>query len=412
MSKAIHVVGIGEDGCMGLSSRAYNCIRDCQILVGGQRQLDFFQDFPGRTVVLQSKIKETLLSLYEDSGEHSIVILASGDPLFFGVGSLALEIFGHEFCAFIPQPSSIQLAFAAAGVPWSDARIVSVHGRSIEGLCQKLRLMRKVALLTDRDNSPQRIAMHLMEYGDCEWRATVCENLGGVDQRIREFNLESLAELSDISSLNVLILQRTAAWQLPSQLSFAPEEEFARRMPKLGLITKREVRVLSLASLQLASNSVVWDIGAGSGSVAIEASRIASEGRVYAIECEAESQNFCAENIKRLGADNVRLICGEAPAALEGIEDPDAVFIGGSRGQLDALIKLVWQRLKPSGRLVVNAVTLENLSQTAQSLAALAVPYDLTLVQISRTVPLAGKYHRYEALNPIHIFAVKKEQAP
>ncbi|HYX35492.1 MAG TPA: precorrin-6y C5,15-methyltransferase (decarboxylating) subunit CbiE [Oligoflexus sp.] len=406
---AVIVIGIGEDGCLGLSSRAYNCIRQSQILVGGQRQLDFFNDYPGRRVVLAKKVKDTLEGLRDESGDHNIVILASGDPLFYGVGSLAVKIFGAEFCGFIPQPSSMQLAFAAAGLSWSDATCLSVHGRSIEGLCQKMRRLSKVALLTDQENSPVRVALHFKEYHDAQWDAVLCENLGGTEERVRRLNLEELSQLTDVSPLNVLILTRHANWRCPPAFASEPEEAYARRIPKLGLITKREIRVLSLAALQLPSHAVVWDIGAGSGSVSIEASRIANEGRVLAIECEEESQGFCAENILKHGADNVRLIAGEAPAALEGLDSPDAVFIGGSKGKLDALIQFVWQRLNPGGRLVINAVTMENVSQTVNTLNGMGLTYDVNLVQIARSSLLAGKYHRYEALNPIHIFSLSKD---
>lgn len=406
---AVIVIGIGEDGCLGLSSRAYNCIRQSQILVGGQRQLDFFNDYPGRRVVLGKKVRDTLEDLRDESGDHNIVILASGDPLFYGVGSLAVKTFGAEFCGFIPQPSSMQLAFAAAGLAWSDASCLSVHGRSMEGLCQKMRRLSKVALLTDQENSPVRVALHLLEYNDERWDAILCENLGGVEERIRRLSLPELSQLSDVSPLNVLILIRQESWRCPPAFYSEPEEAYARRMPKLGLITKREIRVLSLAALQLHSGAVVWDIGAGSGSVSIEAARIASEGRVFAIECEDESQGYCTENIRKHGADNVRLIAGEAPVALEGLDNPDAVFIGGSKGKLDALIQLVWQKLNPGGRLVINAVTMENVSQTVSTLNGMGLAYDVNLVQIARTSLLAGKYHRYEALNPIHIFSMSKE---
>jgi len=407
--RAVTLIGIGEDGCLGLSSRAYNCIRQSQILVGGQRQLDFFKDYPGRIVVLGKKVRDTLEGLQGESGDHNIVILASGDPLFYGVGGLALTIFGADFCGFIPQPSAMQLAFASAGIAWSDATCLSLHGRSIEGLCQRIRFVKKLALFTDQDNSPRRIAIHLLEYNDPHWQAIVCENLGGTEERVRRLPLEDLAQLEDCSSLNVLLLLRPEAWRLPPCFSSEPEDAYARRIPKLGLITKREIRVLSLAALQLRPNAVVWDIGAGSGSVSIEAGRMVPEGRVFAIECEAESQGFCAENILKHSADNVRLIAGEAPEALTGLDAPDAVFIGGSRGKLDALIQLVFEKLRPGGRLVINAVTMENVSQTVNTLNQMALSYEVNLVQIARSSLLAGKYHRYEALNPIHIFSLGKD---
>lgn len=406
---AVTLIGIGEDGCLGLSARAFHAIARSQVLVGAERTLAFFPEFGGEKRVFSSRLKETLENLLAVSGEHNVSILASGDPLFFGIGSLALKIFGAEHVGFIPHLSSIQLAFAAAKIPWADARLLSVHGRSIEGLVNNLRRSKKAALLTDPENSPVRIARHLLEYNDHAWHATLCEDLGGPGERVRRFDLETLASLDDLSELSVLILERPPGWRAPSALPFAPEEDFARRMPRVGLITKREIRLLSLAALQIKENDVLWDIGAGSGAVAIEAAQLASQGRVYAIECDHEGQDICAANIKTFGADNVRLIAGLAPDACEGLEAPDAVFVGGSKGRLDAIIKRAWEQLKPGGRLVVNAITLENVSQTIQSFSELALAYDTQLVQVARSVPLAGKYHRYESLNPIHIFSCTKE---
>lgn len=410
---AITLIGIGEDGCLGLSARAFHAVARSQILVGAERTLAFFPEFGGEKRVLGSRLKETLEGLVPLSGEHNISILASGDPLFFGIGSLALKIFGAEHLGFIPHLSSIQLAFAAAKIPWADARLLSVHGRSIEGLSSQLRRCAKAALLTDPENSPVRIAQHLIEFNDAHWRATLCEELGGPGERVRSFDLETLAQLEAPHELNVLILERPAGWEAPPSLPYAPEEDFARRMPRLGLITKREIRLLSLGALQIRENSVVWDIGAGSGAVSIEAAQLAARGRVYAIECDPEGQDICAANIKSFGADNVRLIAGLAPDACSGLEAPDAVFVGGSKGRLDAIINVAWEALRPGGRLVVNAITLENVAQTIQSFSERGIAYDMQLVQVSRSVPLAGKYHRYEALNPIHIFScVKERQKP
>ncbi len=406
--RAFTLLGIGEDGCLGLSARAFHHVQRADILVGHPRFLDFFGDFRGERIALEGPLKKQLESLVEKTAEKNIVFLASGDPLFFGVGSLALKIFGSEHVGFVPAPSSMQLAFAAAQIPWSDARCLSVHGRSIEGLVARLRGASKAALLCDPDNSPQRVALHLQEYNDTDWQAVVCEDLGGPEQRVRKLSLADLAETSDLHELCVLLLLRPEGWRAPVLLPYAAEEKFAKRMPKLGLITKREIRLLSLAALQIQRDSVVWDIGAGSGAVGIEASFLAAEGRVYGIECDPEGQDICEENAKAHGADNFRLIRGLAPAACEDLEAPDAVFVGGSKGQLDDIIALAYERLKPGGRLVVNAITLENVSRTIQAFDSMKVPYDMQLVNISRSVPLAGRYHRYEALNPIHIFSLVK----
>jgi precorrin-6Y C5,15-methyltransferase (decarboxylating) len=236
----------------------------------------------------------------------------------------------------------------------------------------------------------------------------VCENLAGPGERVREFSVPALAAATDIGPLNVLVLcRRDQRWRPPPAIPFLHEDAFAKRMPKKGLITKREVRLLSLASLQLRRDSVVWDVGAGSGSVSIEAALLCPDGRVYAIEVDPEGVEICRDNVRTHAVDNVRVVAGRAPEALADLEAPDAVFVGGSKGSMDAIIEAALDRLKPGGRLVVNAITLENTAEAYQTLRRRALVPEVTLLQVSRGEPLAH-YLRFEALNPIQIFAVTK----
>jgi precorrin-6Y C5,15-methyltransferase (decarboxylating) len=266
----------------------------------------------------------------------------------------------------------------------------------------------KVAILTDEERSPARVAARMLAYGETAWRAWVCECLGGPEERVRAFTLAELAAATDIAPLNVLVLARTEpGWRRPPRIPFQVEDAFARRMPKKGLITKREVRLLSLAQLAIRPDSVMWDIGAGSGSVAIEAALLAPEGRVYAIEVDPEGVAICEDNARAHGTDNVRVVAGRAPEALAGLEAPDAVFVGGSKGSMTAIVDAALEALRPGGRLVVNAITLENAGEVYQALRSRDLVPEVTLLQIARSEPLAH-YLRYEALNPIQIFAVTK----
>jgi precorrin-6Y C5,15-methyltransferase (decarboxylating) len=404
----VTVVGIGDDGCRGLSSRAIEAVASAQVLVGGRRQLEFFPEFAGERLVVKDSIGPLLDRIAELALEHRVCVLASGDPLFFGIGSLVVSRIGAEHVEILPQPSSVQWAFARLGLPWHDAVFLSLHGRGRFGLVSRLRRAAKAAILTDPEQSPARIAAHLLEYGDRGWIAWVCENLAGPGERIRRFGLPELAELRDCSLLNVLVLvRRDPEWRPPPTCGFFDDREFLCRTPKKGLITKREVRWLSVAAMGIRPDSVVWDVGAGSGSVAIEASRLAPEGRVYAVEKDPESVRFCRENLLTHGADNVELVEGEAPEALEGLEAPDAVFVGGSGGALAAIVETAWARVRPLGRLVVNAATIETAAEAASLLRACAGRVDGAWVQISRLEPL-GRHLRHEALNPVQIFAVEK----
>ncbi|TGJ98433.1 precorrin-6y C5,15-methyltransferase (decarboxylating) subunit CbiE [Leptospira langatensis] len=406
--KAVTVVGIGDDGCVGLSSKAMGAVARARVLAGGERHLDFFPQFDGERIVIKGDLLKSADRIAELSAEHTVCVLASGDPLFFGIGTLIIRKVGKEHVEFIPAPSSIQNAFSRIGVKWDDAEILSFHGRPIKGLITKLQTLSKLACLTDDSNSPSKIAKYLLSYGESDWRVFVCENLCGKEERIREFTVEELSETEGISDLNVLILLRkNPDWRPTPLLPFQGEDEYAKRLPKKGLITKKEVRILSLSALELRPDSVVWDIGAGSGAVSIEAAKIAREGRVHAIEIDPEGIEICEQNILSHKADNVSIIHGRAPEALEGLEEPDAVFIGGSKGSLNEIIHFSLARLKTGGCLVVNAITLDNVSEAYQIFRELGYLPEVTLVQISRGQKLAD-YLRYEALNPIHIFKIRK----
>ena len=410
--KAVTVIGIGDDGCAGLTARAANAVACASVLVGGERHLAFFPQFKGERIVLKEKLGEALDRVATLAHEHNVAILASGDPLFFGVGALVVKRVGAEHVEILPSPSSVQLAFARAGLKWDDAAFLSLHGRARDGLLTRLRRMHKVAIFTDEENSPRWIASHLLTHGQSSWKAIVCENLGGPKgtggERVRAFTVEELAQCEDVAPLNVVILTRTDEnWRPPPAISFLHEDEFAKRMPKKGLITKREARLLSLAMMQLRPSSVVWDVGAGSGSVAIEAALQAYEGSVFAVEIDPEGVEICRDNVRAHAVDNVRVVAGRAPEALAELPDPDAVFVGGSKGSMAEIVDVALERLRAGGRLVVNAITLENVGETYRCLRERGREPEVILLNISRAEPLA-RYMRWEAQNPIHIFAVTK----
>ena len=412
---AVSVVGIGDDGCASLTSRGASAVARAEVLVGGERQLAFFPQFTGERLVVKSNLDGLLRHVAALSDEHTVCVLASGDPLFFGIGAKVAAAVGGDHVEFLPAPSSIQWAFARARLPWDDAAVLSVHGRALAGLATRLRGLSKAAVLTDAENGPRRMAEHLLAHGVTDLRTWVCEHLGGPGERVRSLSLEELARTDDIAPLNVLLLVRTDVdWRPPPSIPFLHEDTFAKRMPKNGLITKREVRLLSLGALALRPDAVVWDVGAGSGSVSVEAAMLAPRGQVHAVEVDPEGVALCRENARAHGVDNVHVVEGRAPEALSGLPAPDAVFIGGSKGSLDAIVAASLSALRPGGRLVVNAVTLENVAEAYAAFRARGLEPEVTLVQIARGVALA-RYQRYEALNPIHLLAVEKPivaQAP
>lgn len=406
--RAVTVVGIGDDGCAGLTSRGASAVARADVLVGGERHLAFFPQFKGERLVLKSGIDAVLERVAALADEHTVCVLSSGDPLFFGIGARVAAAVGADHVDFVPAPTSVQWAFARTGIAWEDAQMLSLHGRSIDGCVARLRGLAKVALLTDPENNPRRIAERLLEYATDGFRAWVCEHLGGPNERVRAMTLGELAKAEDVAPLNVLLLVRTdAAWRPPPVLSYLHEDAFAKRMPKNGLITKREVRLLSLAALRIRPDSVVWDVGAGSGSVSIEAAMLAPRGQVYAVEVDPEGVELCRENARAHGTDNVHVVAGRAPEALAGLPVPDAVFVGGSKGSMAPIVDAALGALREGGRLVVNAVTLENVAEAYSTFRERGLEPEVTLLQIARGAPLA-RYQRYEALNPIHVISVEK----
>lgn len=410
MNKAVTIIGIGDDGCIGLSSRAVNAVTQCQVLVGGERQLEFFPQHQGQKIVLKGGIMKAIAEIVALAEDNNICVLSSGDPMFFGIGALIIKKVGLENCLVIPQPSSISLAFARAGIKWNDAHLVSFHGRPLEGFLTRLKHFNKLGILTDEQNSPQVLAQSILDHELDGWQAWVCENLCGTEERIRHFqSMAELSECSDISPLNVLILiNESDEWQPSPALPSLHENEFAKRVPKKGLITKKEVRTLSLAEMNLKRDSIIWDIGAASGSIAISSAITSYEGKSYAIETDERCYEFLYENLKTLAVDNCQVIEGRAPEVLDDLKDaPDAIFVGGSKGSLKTIIEYSLKRLNKHGRLVVNAITFENIQEAYQTFKDLKVDVSIVQLNVARGVPLAH-FHRYEPLNPIHIFSCTK----
>ncbi|WP_134704053.1 precorrin-6y C5,15-methyltransferase (decarboxylating) subunit CbiE [Ammoniphilus sp. YIM 78166] len=394
----IKIIGIGDNGTESLLPQYLNWILECEVLIGGERHLEFFPDYQGEKVVIKGGLSSLVERLQTDS--RSTVVLASGDPLFYGIGGYLAKKCKVEI---YPHASSIQLAFARMGDSWQDAYITSVHGRSIKGLAQRIDGKEKVALLTDKDNSPSEIAKYLLSFGMTEYEAFVGENLGSSAEKTGWYSLEDMLD-QPFAELNVVVLKRkgpSPVWPLGIS-----DEEFAQRKPDKGLITKKEVRVLSIAQLSLKPDSVMWDIGTCTGSVAIEAAKIAREGAVYAIEKNEGDLENCKANMQKFRAD-LTVLLGKAPEGLDQFPDPDAVFLGGTGGEMGELLHICCTRLKPDGRIVLNAATIENLYEAMQAFSREGFSTDVILAQVSRSKPILNMT-RFEGLNPIYIITAKR----
>lgn len=347
-----------------------------------------------------SALAERILS---HAGDH-IVVLASGDPLFFGIGGVLAKKLGPDAVSVIPAVSSMQWAFARMGLAWQDAGFLSVHGRSLDGLAQRINRYDKVAVLTDDVHTPAVLAHYLLDFGMTEYRAFVGERLGGPAEQSGWYSLEEMTG-GTFDPLNLVIFVRDPGIR-PVWALGIDDEAFSQRKPDRGLITKREVRVMALSALRPKPGEVLWDIGACTGSVSIEAILLEPTLSVYAIEKNAEDLNHLRTNQRRFRTDFVA-VQGRAPDGLESFADPDAVFVGGSGGELPALLELIGRRLKPGGRIVIPAATLETLARAHQILGSLGFSVAVTLIQTARSRPILD-LTRLEGMNPVFLLAAER----
>jgi precorrin-6Y C5,15-methyltransferase (decarboxylating) len=400
MSKML-VLGLSAAGRADLPFALQQRVLTAQLLVGGVRHLGYFAEFAGETLAVTNNM-DTVIGRIEQAMSHNerVVVLASGDPLWYGLGATLRRHFSAEQMEIIPAPTAAQLAFAALGEPWSDAVLLSAHGRPLDAVIAQACVAPKAAVLTDTLNSPAAIATALLQAGlAAETLCAVCENLGSPAQRIQRGNLQWMAD-GQFAALNVVIV-----WNHARRQAIAPALSDDAFATSGGQITKREVRLLSLAELALGPGEVLWDIGAGSGSVGIEAARCQPTARVFAVEQRAAMLTHLQENLRRFPAPNLQASLGVAPLACDDWPDPHAVFIGGSGGRLAALIALAQQRLHPQGRLVINLATLEHLHETQILLPTARI----VQVQISRAVPILT-LTRLEAYNPVFVVSWHKTE--
>ena len=407
------VVGIGHEGPAGLSPEARGHVETARLLAGGRRHLDFFPLWRGEKIPLAGDVGEFVATLRKRYRQEKTVVLASGDPLFYGIGRALLDAIPREDLLFLPHVSSVQLAFARVKETWHDARVVSLHGRPLETLVAPVRARTpKIAVLTDGRNHPAAIADILRSLGAAEeYGLWVCENLGGPDERISRHAPVHLRD-ETFSPLNVVILLHTGAKAEAGETALAPllgipETALLHQPGPRGMITRREVRLLALCYLELRPGDVLWDVGAGSGSVAIEAARLSPRLEVFAVERDATAFARLEANVAQFAAGSVRAVCTEAPEGLNALPDPDAVFIGGSGGRLGEILGAVRERLRPGGRVVVNCITLENFSCGWETLAKLGLEPEATSVQLAHSRPL-GRLHGMEPDNPIFILRGRK----
>jgi precorrin-6Y C5,15-methyltransferase (decarboxylating) len=444
----IYVVGIGYKP---LDKRARKIVLNSDIILASNRLFEVFKGYEVFEEV-KDKVKainnvdETInfmkaqieiqsnppLPPFTKGGHGGIVLLASGDPMFFSIGRRAVKEFGKEAVEILPDLSSIQMAFSRINEPWDDAFLISLHGGpdpekrkrlqyKISDIPLLLQQHHKIAILTDKQNNPSEIAKAINSSPITHHSSLilhVCERLGYTDEKITQGTPEEIAARG-FSEPNVIIVQSTVPPTLPSPSRGEGKGEGEDLVSKIrfgitenevihsrGLITKDEVRAVTIHKLRLPQNGVFWDIGAGSGSISIEASRLYPGLKVFAFEKDEEQINHIKENRGRFNTANIEIIKGEAPDALVNLPSPDRVFIGGSGGKLAGIIDFIAKM--PAAIVVINATTIETLNEAIKHLENNGFNIKICEISVSRSKIIANRRHM-QALNPVFIITGEKQ---
>jgi len=396
-------------GCQGLTAQQTGMLIRCRLIIGDTRHLPLVKGMAAEQLPI-SPLTPALASIRQALASGDVGVLASGDPLFFGIVRMLLTEFGADQLVVFPALSTMQEACARFKLPWDDMKTISLHGRKTLHAPGLLLGSEKTFVFTDRHNTPAHLAQQLIEYLEliedepllAQCRVHVAENLGATDERLFSGTIAEVAT-QDFAELNVLIVTRPplAGEDLP--MFGLTETEIAHSR---GLITKDEVRAVTLHALRLPSTGVFWDLGAGSGSISVAVARLHPGLTVFAVDQHPEAFANVKKNIRQFGCYNIIPIQGEATALLCGLPDPDRVFIGGSGGKLSAIIGQVAKRLPAEGRMVVNGVIGQTVAEAPQCMTDYGLKVELTRVQIERmTFP---EIEPGKVLNPITVMTGRK----
>ncbi|HEY4759108.1 MAG TPA: precorrin-6y C5,15-methyltransferase (decarboxylating) subunit CbiE [Thermoguttaceae bacterium] len=407
----IYIIGVGENGLEGLTAAPRKLIEKADLLIGDEHTLATLPAGTAERLVVRTDLDESVRRIQSGQKKH-IVVLASGDPLFYGVARYLCDKLGKDRFEVIPHVSSMQLAFARVKESWEEAFLTNLANHTLPSVLEQIRGAEKAGLFTTDSCPPAKVAQALLDAGIDYFTAYVCENLGSPDERVTHGELAEIAA-HDFSPLNVMILIRKPnvpdrpREAIGRRLFGNPDDAFIQSKPKRGLLTPAEIRAMALAEMDLGPSSIVWDVGAGSGSVAIEAAQLAPHGTVFAIEMDQEDYQLIIENAKQFGVRNLTPVLGRAPEAWKDLPQPDGIFFGGSGQGISRLVDAAYSRLRVGGRLVATISSIDNLAETHRALHNHTPDVKVWMLNFAR-----GNYQleriRFESLNPSFLVSVVK----
>jgi precorrin-6Y C5,15-methyltransferase (decarboxylating) len=393
----LSLVGMGDDGLAGLGASAKRAVSEAGIFFGGERHLAFLPDDERPKIRWVSPLDDVVTELCGHRGKK-VCVLASGDPFFHGIGNKLADRIPIEEMAVFPAPSSLSLALARLGWSFPDVRVVTLHGRPLETLAPYLIPGARLILLSENRHTPREAAKLMTEKRCGESELFVFSHLGGARESRVSMKASEMASVDapdEIHDLNLIAVE-VAGDSATNHAHLLPglEEDLFRHD---GQITKKDVRILTLAALRPAPKDLLWDVGAGAGSIAIEWLHLDSSLEAVAIESREDRIGNIEHNMKSLGVPRLRIVHGRAPSCLDSLAEPDAIFIGGGASD-PALLETCWARLKTGGRLVANAVTLEG--ETALAVFSKRCGGELTRIEMKSAGP-AGRFKVWRPHAPI-----------
>jgi precorrin-6Y C5,15-methyltransferase (decarboxylating) len=401
MSVWLNVIGIGEDGIEALPRKLQELIGRAELIVGGERHLAMVPHARAEKQSWASPLSLTLDEIWSRRG-RPVVVLATGDPMHFGIGvALAKRVPADEM-AVHPHVSAFSLAAARMRWSLSEVECLTIHGRPLDLLAGAVSPNRKLLLLSHDGRSPAEVARRLTELGYGASEVTVLEHMGGTRERIYSCRAGAWTHprAADLNTLAVECRAGEGARAL-SLSSGLPDDAFQHD----GQLTKREIRAAALSALRPFPGQLLWDIGAGCGSIAIEWLRVHRSLSAIAIEAAEARQILIEKNMAALGTPHLKLVKGAVPQAYDGLPDPDAVFIGGGLGDA-GVVEGAWQRLKSGGRLVANAVTAEGEAHLFALRGKLGG--EMSRLSVARLAPV-GELHGWKPLMPVTQYWVDKK---
>ena len=399
--KPVDVIGVGL--CFSdLSQKYLKMIHDADVLVGGRRHLAWFEKHPGEKREIIAPLSAVVEDIRLWMEDKKVAVLASGDPLFFGIGQTLVKSLGEKNVSIYPNISTLAACFSRLKMTWNQVVAVSLHGkdRRME-LAGALRLKKPVFVFTDPERNPGWVGDFVDLVAPGEWCMWVFERLGEPDECFRSVLPEKASCLQFKEPNAVVLLNTQSGKNIHPLVLGAPENWYEHER---GLITKSEVRAVSLSKLRLFPDHIFWDLGAGSGSVAIEAAVFVTTGQIIAVEENEKRVEQMLINAKKFGVNHIQIVQGRLPDKIRYLPAPDRVFVGGGGKDLNRIVEAVSQRLLPKGRVVINTVVIETMTSVLATLDRLGFSTDIVQVQISQGKAMPPGT-RFDAKNPVWIIS-------